>query len=98
MWFGADDCGSSLGWLQFVTGKGNKERLVPLPQAFAQVFGLWLKDRPKEAFVFAQQPGPAANRPPCKRRAVIYGGCGTRPASISDSLQPLIKRRIKTSM
>ena len=25
-------------------GKGNKERWVPLPEAFGQVFGFWLKD------------------------------------------------------
>ena len=28
-----------------VIGKGDKERLVPLPEAFGQVFGFWLKDQ-----------------------------------------------------
>ena len=40
-----------------VIGKGNKERLVPLPEAFGQVFGFWLADRPRDDFVFAQRPG-----------------------------------------
>ena len=30
-----------------VISKGNKERLVPLPEAFGQVFGFWLKDQPR---------------------------------------------------
>jgi integrase/recombinase XerD len=47
-----------------VIGKGNRERLVPLPQAFGQVFGFWLSDKGKEDFVFAKEPGgkaPTAN-------------------------------------
>ena len=31
-----------------VIGKGDKERLVPLPEAFGAVFGFWLKDRAPE--------------------------------------------------
>jgi integrase/recombinase XerD len=30
-----------------VIGKGDQERLVPLPGNFGAVFGFWLKDRPK---------------------------------------------------
>ena len=50
-----------------VIGKGDKERLVPLPQAFGQIFGLWLSDKSKDEFVFARNlegrpPGPAAVR------------------------------------
>jgi site-specific recombinase XerC len=41
-------CGSS---------KGNRERLVPLPKDFGQVFGFWLSDRRKDDFVFAKEPG-----------------------------------------
>jgi integrase/recombinase XerD len=33
-----------------VIGKGNRERLVPLPEAFGQVFGFWLNDKGKENF------------------------------------------------
>ena len=40
-----------------VIGKGNKERLVPLPASFAQVFGFWLKDRPRGEAVFARAAG-----------------------------------------
>lgn len=40
-----------------VVGKGNKERLVPLPESFGAVFGFWLKDRPKGEWVFAKAAG-----------------------------------------
>lgn len=40
-----------------VIGKGDKERLVPLPGAFGAVFGFWLKDRPRTEFVFARALG-----------------------------------------
>jgi integrase/recombinase XerD len=40
-----------------VIGKGNRERLVPLPKDFGQVFGFWLSDRGKDDFVFAKEPG-----------------------------------------
>lgn len=44
-----------------VIGKGNKERLIPLPAAFGQVFGLWLEDRSRDEFAFARSPG---SKPP----------------------------------
>jgi integrase/recombinase XerD len=40
-----------------VIGKGDKERLVPLPEAFGQVFGFWLKDQPRGEFAFAKAAG-----------------------------------------
>ena len=40
-----------------VIGKGDKERLVPLPAAFGAVFGFWLKDQPRGEFVFARAAG-----------------------------------------
>ena len=40
-----------------VVGKGNKERLVPLPGAFGAVFGFWLKDRNRAEAVFAKANG-----------------------------------------
>ena len=43
-----------------VIGKGDKERLVPLPAAFGAVFGFWLKDRPRTEFVFARATGQKA--------------------------------------
>jgi site-specific recombinase XerD len=64
-----------------VIGKGNRERLVPLPEAFGQVFGFWLNDKGKEDFVFAKQPGVSLLwltwcGPTC-------GGSSIGPASIS---------------
>jgi integrase/recombinase XerD len=43
-----------------VMGKGDKERIVPLPEAFGTVFGFWLKDQPRGAFVFAKASGQKA--------------------------------------
>ena len=40
-----------------VVGKGDKERIVPLPEAFGQVFGFWLKDQPRGEYVFARTAG-----------------------------------------
>ena len=47
-------------------GKGDKERLVPLPGAFGAVFGFWLKDRARGEFVFAR----AAGQKPVSAQAV----------------------------
>ncbi|MCP3868634.1 MAG: tyrosine-type recombinase/integrase [Gammaproteobacteria bacterium] len=40
-----------------VIGKGDKERLIPLPEAFGQVFAVWINGRGGEEFVFAKKPG-----------------------------------------
>ena len=40
-----------------VIGKGDQERLVPLPEAFGQVFRFWLKAPPRGEFVFARATG-----------------------------------------
>ncbi len=40
-----------------VIGKGDKERLAPLPAAFGAVFGFWLKDRNWTEAVFAKNDG-----------------------------------------
>lgn len=40
-----------------VIGKGDKERIVPLPAAFGQVFGAWIDGRAGEEYVFAKEPG-----------------------------------------
>jgi integrase/recombinase XerD len=52
-----------------VIGKGNKERLVPLPEDFGQVFGFWIKDKPPEEFVFAKDP---RGKPPHGASARAY--------------------------
>jgi site-specific recombinase XerD len=40
-----------------VIGKGNKERLVPLPEAFGRVLALSLAGKTLEDYVFAKKPG-----------------------------------------
>ena len=40
-----------------VIGKGNRERIVSLPEACGALFGFWLKDRPRGDLAFAQHPG-----------------------------------------
>jgi integrase/recombinase XerD len=50
-----------------VIGKGNKERVVPLPEAFGQVFGFWISDKGKDEFVFAKEPGGKPPGPPAAR-------------------------------
>ena len=52
-----------------VIGKGDKERLVPLPDKFGQVFGFWLKSQPAEEYVFAQKP---KGKPPGAHAARAY--------------------------
>ena len=52
-------------------GKGNKERLVPLPGAFGAVFGFWLKDRPRTEAVFAKADGKPIS--PQAARAYLRG-------------------------
>lgn len=51
-----------------VKGKGDKERLVPLPETFGQVFRVWLKGRGGEEFVFEKElggkPPGGGHRPP----------------------------------
>ena len=54
-----------------VIGKGNKERWVPLPAAFGQVFGFWLKDRPRTEAVFAKADGQPIS--PQAARAYLRG-------------------------
>jgi integrase len=52
-----------------VIGKGDKERLVPLPEKFGQVFGFWMKEKPAEEYVFAQKP---RGQPPGAHAARAY--------------------------
>ena len=52
-----------------VIGKGNKERSVPLPAKFGQVFGFWLRNRHRDEFVFAREPG---GKPPGAQAARAY--------------------------
>ena len=58
-----------------VISKGNKERLVPLPEAFGQVFGFWLKNQPRGERVFAR----AAGQKPVSAQAVRAGRSASWP-------------------
>ncbi len=58
-----------------VIGKGNRERMVPLPESFGQVFGFWLNDnglisgRSPTQFGSTPQPTtPLGPRPPETRK------------------------------
>jgi integrase/recombinase XerD len=68
-----------------VIGKGDKERLVPLPEAFGAVFGFWLKDQPRGEYVFAK--AAAKSRCPRKRPAPTCGGC-CKKAGIDKKISP----------
>jgi integrase/recombinase XerD len=68
-----------------VIGKGNKERLVPLPEAFGAVFGFWLKDQLRGEFVFAKVPG----QPPASSQAArAYLRGMVRQAGIDKPITP----------
>ena len=68
-----------------VIGKGNKERLVPLPEAFGAVFGFWLKDQPKGEFVFARAPG---QKPVSSQAARAYLRGMLKKAGIDKKISP----------
>ena len=68
-----------------VIGKGNKERLVPLPEAFGRVFGYWLTDRPRDDFAFAKAPG---GKPPGARAARAYLNRLVEKAGIDKRVTP----------
>ncbi|MCA9232582.1 MAG: tyrosine-type recombinase/integrase [Gammaproteobacteria bacterium] len=68
-----------------VVGKGDKERLVPLPEAFGQVFGTWLQGRAGEEFVFAKEPG---GKPPGAPAARAYLRRLVEKAEIDKTVTP----------
>jgi len=68
-----------------VIGKGDKERLVPLPAAFGQVFGFWLKDQPRGEYVFARAAG---QKPVSSQAARAYLRGMLRKAGIEKKISP----------
>ena len=68
-----------------VIGKGNKERVVPLPEAFGMVFGAWVVEMDKADFVFAKRPGDTPPTPQVVR-AYLKGLVAT--AKIDKKITP----------
>ena len=68
-----------------VIGKGDKERRVPLPEAFGQVFGFWLKDQPRGEFVFARTLG---QKPVSSQAARAYLRGMLKKAGIEKKISP----------
>lgn len=68
-----------------VIGKGNKERSVPLPEAFGEVFGYWIANMRREDFVFAKEPGGKA---PSARAARAYLNRLVEKAGIDKAITP----------
>ena len=68
-----------------VIGKGNKERLVPLPEAFGAVLGFWLKDRARGDDVFARALG---QKPVSAQAARAYLRGMLKKAGIDKKISP----------
>jgi integrase/recombinase XerD len=68
-----------------VIGKGNQERLAPLPEAFGAVFGFWLKDRARGDDVFARAPG---QKPVSAQAARAYLRGMLQKAGIDKKISP----------
>ena len=67
-----------------VIGKGDKERLVPLPGAFGAVFGFWLKDRNRGEAIFAKADG----KPVSPQAARAYLRLMLKKAGIEKKISP----------
>ena len=68
-----------------VIGKGNQERLAPLPEAFSAVFGFWLKDQPRDEYVFARTAG---QKPVSSQAARAYLRGMLKQAGIEKKISP----------
>ena len=68
-----------------VIGKGDQERLVPLPEAFSQGFGFWLKDQPRGEFAFARAAG---QKPVSSQAARAYLRGMLKKAGIEKKISP----------
>jgi integrase/recombinase XerD len=68
-----------------IIGKGNKERLIPLPQPFGQILGQWLDGKYKDEFVFARGP---ANKPPGPHAVRAYLRRLSERAGIDKNVTP----------
>ena len=82
-----------------VIGQGDQERRAPLPEAFGQGFGFWLKDQPRGEFAFARAAGqqPVSAQAACAyRRGMLEMRTATlKPVCVTSSAKP---RRISAPM
>ena len=72
------------GKIRGVIGKGDKERLVPLPAAFGAVLGFWLKDRNRGEAIFAKADG----QPVSAQAARAYLRLMLKKAGIDKKISP----------
>ena len=68
-----------------VIGQGDQERRAPLPQAFGQVFGFWLKDPPRGEYLFARATG---QKPVSAQAARAYLRGMLKQAGIEKKISP----------
>jgi integrase/recombinase XerD len=68
-----------------VIGKGDKERVVPLPQAFGEVFSYYLSGRSGDHFVFEMEKG---GKPPGQRAVRRYLNRLLEKAGIEKKVSP----------
>jgi len=68
-----------------VIGQGDQERRVPLPEAFGQVFGFWLKDQPRGEYLFARAAG---QKPVSAQAARAYLRGMLKKAGIEKKISP----------
>ena len=68
-----------------VIGKGNKERMVPVPDSFGRVLGIALAGKPASEYVFAKSPG---GKPMTARAVRDYLGKLVEKAGIAKPITP----------
>ncbi len=68
-----------------VIGKGDKERVVPLPEFFGQHLGAWVANLKREDFIFAKEPG---GKPPTPRAVRDYLKRLVAEAGIEKNITP----------
>jgi integrase/recombinase XerD len=68
-----------------VIGQGDQERWAPLPEAFGQVFGFWLKDQLRGEYVFARAAG---QKPVSSQAARAYLRGMLQKAGIEKKISP----------
>ena len=68
-----------------VIGKGNKERLVPLPTSFGEELAAWVSDMQQDDFIFCKEPG---GNPPTPRSVRGYLRKIMKKAGLTKKITP----------